>query len=225
MNDQSSKKQSKAEILRDSFLEINLEYQQTASASKTGGSTAVVGILYKDEEIYKLAVANTGDSRSIFCCKEENKDFPMSYDHKPDTAAEQARIESTGGFVTKGRVARVNGILATSRAFGDFELAPQVIVDPDIIEIELGRLSETGEIIPTKEQWHDNILIIASDGFWDVFSNAAAASYAARARKSGQIASEIAQHFVKTAYERGSMDNITVFIVFLDTLLQNHPLT
>ena len=56
-----SNDQSKAEILKESFLEINAEYQQTASASKTGGSTAVVGIIYKEGEVYKLAVANTRD--------------------------------------------------------------------------------------------------------------------------------------------------------------------
>ena len=42
----------------------------------------------------------------------------MSEDHKPDNASELARIQRAGGFVEEGRV---NGMLALSRALGDFE--------------------------------------------------------------------------------------------------------
>jgi len=42
----------------------------------------------------------------------------MSEDHKPDNPGELARIQRSGGFVEDGRV---NGMLALSRALGDFE--------------------------------------------------------------------------------------------------------
>jgi serine/threonine protein phosphatase PrpC len=42
----------------------------------------------------------------------------MSTDHKPDDPEERKRIYNANGFVEDGRV---NGMLALSRALGDFE--------------------------------------------------------------------------------------------------------
>ena len=49
-------------------------------------------------------------------CRGMAKD--LSVDHKPDNPTELKRIENSGNFVTEGRI---NGRLALSRAFGDFE--------------------------------------------------------------------------------------------------------
>ena len=45
------------------------------------------------------------------------KTIKMSKDHKPDDSKEKRRIVNAGGFV---KYKRVNGMLALSRAFGDF---------------------------------------------------------------------------------------------------------
>ena len=37
---------------------------------------------------------------------------------------------------------RLNGVLATSRAFGDFDLEPQIIATPDIVDIIIGKLKD-----------------------------------------------------------------------------------
>ena len=42
----------------------------------------------------------------------------LSHDHKPDDAGEMKRIKAAGGFVDDGRV---QGIIAVSRAIGDWE--------------------------------------------------------------------------------------------------------
>lgn len=46
--------------------------------------------------------ANAGDSRSVLSVGGEAK--PMSFDHKPTNAGENARIVAGGGFVEFGRV-------------------------------------------------------------------------------------------------------------------------
>ena len=66
-------------------------------------------------------VANVGDSRAVFG-NESGLAVPMSYDHKPCQLKEKKRIQEAGGFVAMNGVWRVMGVLATSRALGDYPL-------------------------------------------------------------------------------------------------------
>ena len=52
----------------------------------------------------------------------QSNNTPMSIDHKPDRPSERKRIQSKGGTVIFCGCPRVNGVLATSRGFGDKEL-------------------------------------------------------------------------------------------------------
>lgn len=64
----------------------------------------------------EVICANAGDSRTVLARAGRAKD--MSEDHKPENPGELSRIQRAGGFVEEGRV---NGMLALSRALGDFE--------------------------------------------------------------------------------------------------------
>ncbi|KAI4383077.1 hypothetical protein MLD38_008957 [Melastoma candidum] len=116
-----------------------------------GGSTAVVAVMTAD----MIVVANCGDSRAVLC--RNGRAIPLSRDHKPDRPDELARIEASGGRVIFVNGARVEGILAMSRAIGDKYLKSVVVSEP--------------EITFTRREPGDNCLIIASDGLWDVMSN------------------------------------------------------
>ncbi|GLT76737.1 hypothetical protein SLA2020_483800 [Shorea laevis] len=116
-----------------------------------GGSTAVV-VLLTDEHV---VVANCGDSRAVLC--RAGKAIPLSFDHKPDRSDELERIKGVGGRIIFLNGARVEGILAMSRAIGDRYLKPVVTSEP--------------EITFTKREPQDECLILASDGLWDVLSS------------------------------------------------------
>lgn len=94
----------------------------------------MLAILHKTQ----LIVANVGDSRGVMCDYKGNA-IPMSFDHKPQQTRELKRIQEAGGFVQFKGVWRVAGILATSRALGDYPLKEKnfVIADPDILKFEL----------------------------------------------------------------------------------------
>lgn len=66
----------------------------------------------------------------------------------------------------KGGSHRIMGLLAMSRAIGDHFLRPFVIPEP-----------ETQAIARTAE---DELLLLASDGLWDVFSSQEATTLALR---------------------------------------------
>lgn len=70
-------------------------------------------LLVTPTEIY---CSNAGDSRTVLSKNKQAVD--LSKDHKPDDPEERKRIYNASGFVEDNRV---NGMLALSRAMGDFE--------------------------------------------------------------------------------------------------------
>ncbi|MEW5307044.1 MAG: hypothetical protein WDW36_009464 [Sanguina aurantia] len=171
------------------------------------GSTAVVALLGPRH----VWVANCGDSRAILC--RNGLAVPLSLDHKATRRDEIMRVEAAGGYVWFDRVM---GELAVSRAIGDHCLRPYVIAVPDIT-----RLSR---------QPGDSLLILASDGLWDVCDNqdvCGIALHAFKAELSGGSSSSravraAARALVKAALGRGTQDNVTALVVDL-RLHKPHP--
>lgn len=114
---------------------------------------------------------------------------------------ERKRIKEAGGFITFNGVWRVAGILATSRALGDYPLKDKrlVIADPDILTFNLA---------DHKPQF----LILASDGLWDTFSNEEAISFIKERLGEPHFG---AKSITLQSYYRGSLDNITVIVINL----------
>lgn len=118
-------------------------------------------------------------------------------------------MQDAGGQVLFFNGARVMGLLAMSRAIGDRSLRPFVIPDPEVTIIS--RLPE------------DQLLILASDGLWDVVNNQEACTLAMRcmqkARDKGACETNAARLtatvLARAAIDRGSRDNITVVVVDL----------
>jgi len=121
----------------------------------------------------------------------------LSEDHKPDRRDERARIEAAGGAVVWAGAWRVGGVLAVSRAFGDRALKPYVSADPDVRDEML--------------QPEDAALVLASDGLWDVMTNAEAGALAA----AGADPQAAAHTLTTEALARGSADNVSAIVVRL----------
>ncbi|XP_024968701.1 probable protein phosphatase 2C 9 [Cynara cardunculus var. scolymus] len=155
-----------------------------------GGSTAVTAILING---CKLWVANVGDSRAVL--SRGGQAIQMSIDHEPNT--ERGSIENRGGFVSNmpGDVARVNGQLAVSRAFGDKNLKTHLRSDPDVTNADIDASTE--------------ILILASDGLWKVMSNQEAVDLAIKIKDPQKAAKELAAE----ALNRESKDDISCIVV------------
>ncbi|KAL7082487.1 hypothetical protein ACP275_14G101700 [Erythranthe tilingii] len=156
----------------------------------SGGSTAVNAILINGRFLW---VANVGDSRGVI--SRRGQAIQMSIDHEPNL--ERGSIENRGGFVSNmpGDVARVNGQLAVSRAFGDKNLKDHLRSDPDIANAEID--SET------------ELLILASDGLWKVMSNQEAVDIVKNIRDPHKAAKQL----VIEALHRDSKDDISCIVV------------
>ena len=149
----------------------------------------------------QLIVANVGDSRGVMC-DAKGRTIELSHDHKPHLAQERKRIKKAGGFITFNGVWRVAGVLATSRAIGDFPLKDRnfLIADPDIQVVDLD-----AEVRP-------EFVILATDGLWDAFSNEEAVMYIRERLDEPHFG---AKSITLQAYYRGSLDNITVMVINL----------
>ncbi|XP_052736075.1 probable protein phosphatase 2C 76 isoform X2 [Vigna angularis] len=153
------------------------------------GSTASTAVLV-DNHLY---VANVGDSRTII--SKAGKAIALSEDHKPNRSDERKRIENAGGVVMWAGTWRVGGVLAMSRAFGNRMLKQFVVAEPEIQDQQMDEQIE--------------LLILASDGLWDVVQNDDAVSLA-RTEEEPEAA---ARKLTEAAFSRGSADNITCIVV------------
>jgi serine/threonine protein phosphatase PrpC len=171
------------------------------------GSTCLVVIQYKKNNNFFLNIFNVGDSRCVLC--RDNFGLPLTKDHKPNWPEEQHRIELLGGdIVNDGDDWRINR-LSVSRAFGDLDTTPFISHKPDIFRYQI-------------DKKNDKFLVIACDGVWDVLSNQDVVNFIlsncydktlkTRINKDFNIAHQLAEY----AINRGSFDNITIIIIFMD---------
>jgi len=101
---------------------------------------------------------------------------------------------------------RVEGYLAVSRSIGDVYLKRWVIPDP-----EIKHWNVTNE---------DTLLVLATDGVWDVLTNRAVAELCAKTLRQLQGSMKhkleiLARRITRKAYSIGSVDNITTLVLDL----------
>jgi protein phosphatase len=185
------------ETIKKACAEADSEFLDTKDDS---GTTATFSILQKKENgKYNVLVGNVGDSWTLILKKDEIMcEKFVTVEHKPYFKNEQARIETSGGFVETGRV---NGMLAVSRAFGDPHLKQHVISEPDVHTL----VCEDGDII-----------VHICDGITE--SNFAVEQVRAVIRESLSQYQDIAITTSKICLEallRGSNDNLSCMIIIL----------
>ncbi|XP_063232789.1 protein phosphatase 1L isoform X1 [Bacillus rossius redtenbacheri] len=182
-------------LLTDEVLAVDrLLVEDAKKSMDVAGTTALIALV----EGSRLVVANVGDSRGVMCDGKGNA-IPLSFDHKPQQMRERKRITEAGGFITFNGVWRVAGILATSRALGDYPLKDKklVIADPDILTFDL-------------DDHKPLFLVLASDGLWDTFTNEEAVAFIKERINEPHFG---AKSITLQSYYRGSLDNITVVVI------------
>ncbi|KAK2654140.1 hypothetical protein Ddye_013996 [Dipteronia dyeriana] len=212
------------QFLTDPNLAISESYQQTdvefldseRDSYRDDGSTASTAVLVGNH----LYVANVGDSRTVI--SKAGKAIALSDDHKPNRTDERKRIENAGGVVMWAGTWRVGGVLAMSRAFGNRMLKQFVVSEPEIQDQEIDEEIE--------------LLVLASDGLWDVVPNDVSLSLsknvvlvffayahiylyvhyfqdAVALARTEEEPESAARKLTETAFTRGSADNITCIVV------------
>lgn len=187
--------------IRNNFINIDNILQQ--SIKDDSGSTATMSLVVGNT----IYIINLGDSRTVVFKYPKNKNTAQlvyaSDDHKPDNPNETKRIYQAGGFVEQeeGDDSRLDGYLAISRSFGDFDLKYSKKTN----EFK-GPLSIEPDIkIITKNPNFKYYAIIACDGLWDVMDNKTAIKYL-----TSYGIDNGAKNLTDIALHKDSTDNVSV---------------
>lgn len=173
-------------LIQESINEIN-EYATQKWVNQ--GTTVAIAIIIKD----KLYTANVGDTRILLVNQNDKIVKRLSVDHKVSDPIEQERIKAKVGLILNDRV---GGVLALSRSIGDGCVS-------DIISCE-AYMKET-------EYNHDQSLIIACDGVWDVLDD----QEAAQIFRSAGNAADASKMIKQAAIDKMTTDNVIVICVDL----------
>ena len=176
----------------------------------TDGSTA--SIVLQDKNI--LYFVNLGDSRTVLY--DTNGVYYSTIDHKPSRSGEAARISSTRYNVVIKDVARIGGLLAVSRSFGDFiykldendTYKPQYAVStiPDVQRIDIGNIAGP------------KVIVCATDGLWDVFNNNDVYNFIRTHKENGVDYKTIFRNLINMAYERVLLITSLLFMLVINIL-------
>lgn len=185
--------------LSRAFVSLDHEFGAISEGSYVG-TTAVVVLIGGS----RMWVAHAGDSRAVL--GRGGAVQVLTSDHKASRDDEVARVQAAGGHVWWDRVM---GELAVSRAIGDHCLRPYVIPEPELLMVE-----RTPE---------DEVLVMASDGLWDVMNNQEAVDMAVHSLQAAHTSGHTgvaavkrsANALTKAALERGTRDNVTVLVIDL----------
>lgn len=185
------------------FLQLDSrmrELPEVSSGEDKSGSTAVCAFVSPRQ----VFIANCGDSRAVLC--RDGVPIFSTRDHKPALPAERERIQNAGGTVM---IQRVNGSLAVSRALGDYEYKNvtgrgqcEQLVSP-----------EPEIVVRDRDDDHDEFLVLACDGIWDVMSNEDLCQYIHSRLKITDDLEQITSQVVDTCLYKGSRDNMSIVLV------------
>mmetsp|Transcript_99215 Transcript_99215/g.280945 ORF Transcript_99215/g.280945 Transcript_99215/m.280945 type:complete len:557 (-) Transcript_99215:113-1783(-) len=196
-------------------LKLDREFLETGQPS---GSTGTFVMVHPEGGRRLLRVANVGDSRILLARRDgsivegEGTDGGLTTDHKPDHPSERARIERTGGTVQEVMgVARVNGDLSVSRAFGDAQYKTTgepaesdhpVSARPEFTQLECGS---------------QDFLMLVCDGISEgEFPNREAVRVAAERLRADDDPGKAAEAVCREALRMGSKDNLSCMVVLLE---------
>lgn len=181
------------------------------------GCTACVCVLHEEQGRRLIYTAHLGDARAVLCRQGGHAARLTSpSDHKATDPHEMRRVIEAGGAIVNERV---NGMLAISRAFGDFQLK--------MPRLQQDVVSYIPDITSTELTDQDAFVIVACDGLWDVIDDQEAVEIVCEAQRilstmlpSGPntyhySAKILARTLVEEALARGSSDNISALLVSL----------
>ncbi|CAG9460928.1 unnamed protein product [Pedinophyceae sp. YPF-701] len=211
----------------DAALCEHLRENYDETVAREAGSTATVVLVRPGNMV---VCANVGDSRAVLGRK--GQAIALSNEHRVygrggAVVAEIERVQKSGAWIDDGRVF---GVVGVSRAFGDWEWkidglertlkegveSGMYLADfIESVEIKESPIITRPDVAKLDLDEDDEVLVVATDGLWDVMTSAQVVSMARLEFSRGRTAQEVADMLVQKAIERKSQDNVGAVVVDL----------
>jgi serine/threonine protein phosphatase PrpC len=197
--DALTRKEEIVGVLKTIFIEHNKYLASKIDSLNDSGSTATVALVTSTH----IFMAYLGDSPCFIMNPQTGLILEEMGKHEPSLAVETARIQAAGGFVEIDEygIPRVDGLLAVSRAFGDFSLNWKGKVPP--AGADWTRMKVTAD--PDVMVWDRpevGVLAIMSDGLVETDS--------ATLKPLPEIAHDIQKNLIHTSYDLKKTSERTV---------------
>lgn len=186
--------------IREGFLQLD-EDMRKLYHDQQGGSTAICVFVSPD----KIYLVNCGDSRAVI--SRNGAAVISTIDHKPFSPKEQERIQNAGGSVM---IKRINGTLAVSRAFGDYDFKNDGSKSP-VDQM----VSPEPDIIVCNRSEHDEFIVVACDGIWDVMTSSEVCEFIRSRLLVTYDLPMIVNIVLDICLHKGSRDNMTLLLLLL----------
>ena len=195
-----------ATSLQAAFVALNESFAASATADDSG-CTALAALCLPAPSSNgatsgHVLVANAGDCVCVLWRGDTL--VPLNAEHTAALASERQRVEAAGATVSQtsdGKL-RVGGVIQVTRCIGDRPLRHLGLTsEPELTRVEL--------------QPDDKMIVMASDGLWDVMSYERVLHCLKHTAKSPDL---IAKRLLGEALDRGTTDNTSVAVCFLQDL-------
>jgi len=188
------------------------------------GSTATVCTVSRT----LIICSNVGDSKAVLCRK--SKTIELSNDHRPISSSasgrsEIKRVHESGAWISQSRVC---GMLAVSRALGDyefkggrFELLDELRSTEDKYAMKASLENPPVISIPhvstTLRSQYDEFIVIATDGLWDTMNSTQAITFVRTELKNKPSITmqAVAEALVQRALRCRTQDNVACVVIDL----------
>ncbi|WIA29165.1 hypothetical protein OEZ86_011676 [Tetradesmus obliquus] len=203
-------------LITEVFGETERSLSQFGVNLASSGTTASVAY----QQGNRLWVASAGDSRAIMCSRvrDQWRALPLTIDHRPRRDSERERIKAAGARVAPKR-------LPSGRTVGEPRLWLQNAHGPglllsrslgDLTAATVGCTSDPEVSFTTLRPGVDHVLVMASDGVWDVLTNEQVCDIVVESPDPHIACRRVLDAALYEWEERMSADNITVLVVEFD---------
>eukprot|EP00930_Biecheleria_cincta_P042276 TRINITY_DN29085_c0_g1_i1.p1 TRINITY_DN29085_c0_g1~~TRINITY_DN29085_c0_g1_i1.p1 ORF type:complete len:711 (-),score=101.46 TRINITY_DN29085_c0_g1_i1:104-2236(-) len=192
--------------------------------ARVSGTTATVVLVMSDQ---RMLVAHVGDSRAVLGVRRRGEGHhwrcqDLTRDHKPDLPDERARIELCGAqVVTVGSPPN-----STCRVYTAQQAWPSINMSRSLGDLHAHSqgLSAEAEANFFESLWdpacEDAVLILGSDGIWDVIDGETAMSMVSSSAQQGSdpaiaLAQEAYQRWSRRGLQANYSDDISAVVKFL----------
>jgi len=192
--------------LKDIIREMDEDWSK--DPRKSEGSTVLFAVIERpkyNSKSYNVTMGWAGDSRGI--AVKAGKLENITKDHKPSNPDEKARIEHANGWVTNDRV---DGELAVSRSFGDWNMKDYNNGTLKYHELKVTCVLEFNEI----ELEEGDYLLLSCDGLTEQLENEDIFNKLMELKKEHpDNADVVLDGLMQRALSSGSKDNMSTILV------------